>query len=83
MSLEKLEALEGRVRRLVSLVQELTQANESLREELALCRERLAKQEEMVSSWEEERADIRTRIESVIGELDFLECSERVAGGAQ
>ncbi|NKB81941.1 MAG: cell division protein ZapB [Nitrospirales bacterium] len=81
MSLENMEALEVRVRRLVNLVQELKQTNEGLKDDLQQATERLAKQSELFSDWEEERGDIRKRIETVLGDLDFLECSDEVAGG--
>ena len=76
MALEKMEALEARVRGLVDLVQELKRANASLENELRKVRERLVKQEEQNQRWEEERADIRSRIEKVLGELDVLGCVE-------
>ena len=73
MALEKLEALETRIRGLVSLIQDLKRANASLHAELRAARERLMKQEELGRRWEMERHDIRARIEKVLGELDFLE----------
>jgi hypothetical protein len=76
MALEKLEALESRVRGLVGLVQDLKRANAALHGELRAARERLMKQEELGRRWETERLDIRARIEKVLGELDFLESLE-------
>lgn len=76
MALEKLEALEARVRGLVDLVQELKRTNASLESELKKARERLIKQDEQNQLWEEERAGIRSRIEKVLGELDVLGCME-------
>lgn len=76
MSLEKLEALESRVRSLVDLVQELKRTNAALQGELRATRERLMKQEELGRRWEDERIDIKARIEKVLGELDFLECPD-------
>lgn len=75
MSLEKIEALEVRVRKLVDLVVELRQAKANLEEELQVARERLVKQEELSHGWEEERSSIRSRIEKVLGELEFLDNS--------
>lgn len=75
MSLENIEALEVRVRKLVDLVVELRQDKASLEEELQVARERLVKQDEMTQGWDEERTTIRSRIEKVLGELEFLDNS--------
>lgn len=76
MALEKMQALETRVKGLVELVQELKRANAALQAELQATRERLIKQEELSRRWEEERGDIRARIEKVLEDLDFIECIE-------
>ena len=76
VSVEKLQDLEVRVRKLVDLVRELKRANACLQQDLYAARERLIKQEELSHDWEEERTNIRSRIEKVLGELDFLECQE-------
>lgn len=75
MSVEKLETLESRVRKLLDLVVELRQDKSHLEQELEATRERLAKHEEMSGGWEEERTTIRSRIEKVLGELEFLDRS--------
>ncbi len=76
MSLEKLEALEVRVKRLVDMVQDLKQANGVLQQELAQARQSLDQQEGLSQDWEEERAHIRTRIEKVLDDLHFLETQD-------
>ena len=76
MSLEKLEALEVRVKRLVDMVQDLKQANGVLQQELAQARQSLDQQEGLSQDWEEERALIRTRIEKVLDDLHFLETQD-------
>ncbi len=76
MSLEKMETLEVRVRGLVELIQELKQANESLQEQLNVVQEDLSRQEALAREWEEERVNIKLRIEKVLGQLDSLETSE-------
>ena len=81
MSLEKIEALEIRVRKLVDLVVELRRDKAHLEQELQTTRERLAKQEELSGGWEEERTNIRSRIEKVLTELDFLDGSTDSPGG--
>lgn len=75
MSVEKLETLETRVRKLLDLVVELRQEKSHLEQELNATRERLAKHEEMSEGWEEERTTIRSRIEKVLGDLEFLDRS--------
>ena len=76
MSLEKMETLEVRVRGLVELVQELKQANESLQEQLNVVQEDLSRQEALAREWEEERVNLKSRIEGVLDQLDSLETSE-------
>ncbi len=75
VSVEKLETLEVRVRKLLDLVVELRQDKSHLEQELEATRERLSKHEEMSEGWEEERTTIRSRIEKVLGELEFLDRS--------
>lgn len=76
MSLEKMETLEVRVRGLVGLVQELKEANASLEAQLALAQEELSRREGYGREWEEEREDIRLRIEKVLEQLDTMDTSE-------
>lgn len=74
MTLDRLDALEARIRELVKLVQDTKRKNASLEEDLRLTRERLASQDDNNERWERERMDIRSRIEKVLGEMDVLEC---------
>jgi chromosome segregation ATPase len=74
MALDRLDALETRIRDLVKLVQDLKRKNASLEEEIKAARQRLASQDDMNRRWEKERVDIKTRIEKVIGEIELLEC---------
>jgi FtsZ-binding cell division protein ZapB len=74
MALDRLDALETRIRELVKLVQELKRKNASLEEEMKVARQRLASQDDLNRQWERERIDIKSRIEKVIGEIDLLEC---------
>ena len=76
MALEKLEALEARIRGLVDVIQDLKRTNAGLQGELRATRERLMKEEELGRRWEEERGDVKARIEKVLNELDFLDCLE-------
>jgi chromosome segregation ATPase len=74
MTLDRLDALEARIRELVKLVQDTKRKNASLEEDLRLTRQRLASQDDNNERWERERMDIRSRIEKVLGEIDVLEC---------
>jgi FtsZ-binding cell division protein ZapB len=76
MALDRMEALEARVRKMVDMIQDLKETNASLEKELERTRARMEQQESESRRWEEERADIRTRIEKVLGELDSLEALE-------
>jgi len=75
VSVEKMEKLEVRVRKLLDLVVELRQDKSTLEQELESTRERLAKQEDMSEGWEDERSTIRSKIEKVLDELEFLDRS--------
>ena len=72
MSLEKLEALEAGVKRLVDMVQHLRQDNGALQKKLDEARQRLDQQKTLSQDWEEERIHIRKRIEKVLDDLHFL-----------
>lgn len=74
MALDRLDALEGRIRELVKLVQEFKKKNALLEDELKAMRQRLSSQDDMNRQWEQERVDIKARIEKVMGEIDLLEC---------
>ena len=74
MTLDHLDALEIRIRDLVKLVQDLKRKNASLEDDLRLARERVAVRDDGNRRWEQERIDIRSRIEKVLGEIDLLEC---------
>lgn len=75
MSVDKLETLEVRVKKMLDLIVELRRDKSHLEQELESAREQLAKQQEMTEGWEDERGAIRTRIEKVLGELEFLDRS--------
>lgn len=74
MTLDHLDALEIRIRDLVKLVQDIKRKNASLEDDLRLARERVAVRDDENRRWEQERVDIRSRIEKVLGEIDLLEC---------
>ncbi|MEC4890724.1 MAG: hypothetical protein RI101_11760 [Nitrospira sp.] len=76
MALERLDALETRIRDLVKLVQEIKRKNVMLEDELKAARQRIATQDDLNRRWEQERVDIKARIEKVMGEIELLECLE-------
>jgi hypothetical protein len=76
MAMDRLDALESRVKDLVRLVHELKKRNTALEDDLKSLRERLAEQSDSNKRWERERQDIKARVEKVLGEIELLECME-------
>jgi len=76
MALDRLDALESRIRDLVKLVQELKKKNAAAEEELKIVRQRLTVKVDSNRRWEQERVDIKSRIERVLGDIELLECLE-------
>jgi FtsZ-binding cell division protein ZapB len=73
MALDRLDALETRIRDLVKLVHELKKKNAALEEDLKALRQRYVEQSDSNRRWERERTDIKSRIEKVLGEIELLE----------
>lgn len=80
MAVDKLASLEARVRDLLELIQTLKRENAGLKGDLRAARERLVRQQSSGDQWVTERADIKTRIEKVLNDLDSLEFVESVQG---
>jgi len=76
MALDRLDALESRIRDLVKLVQELRKKNAASEEELKVARRRLAERDDANRRWEQERVDIKLRIERVLSDIELVECLE-------
>lgn len=76
MALDRLDALETRIKDLVKLVHELKKKNAALEEDIKTIRQRYAEQSDSNRRWERERVDIKSRIEKVLGEIELLECLE-------
>lgn len=76
MALDRLDALESRIRDLVKLVQELKNKNATAEEEIKVVRQRLAVKDDSNRRWEQERVDIKSRVEKVLGDIELLECFE-------
>jgi SMC interacting uncharacterized protein involved in chromosome segregation len=74
MALDRLDAFESRIRDLVKLVQELKKKNAAIEEELKIARRRFAEKDEANRRWEQERVDIKSRIERVLNDIELLEC---------
>ena len=76
MALDRLDALEDRIKDLVKLVQDLKKRNAAIEAELTVRRQRLAEKDDSNRRWEQERVDIKSRIEKVLGDIELLECFE-------
>lgn len=76
MALDRLDALEDRIKDLVKLIQELKKKNAAAEEELKVVRQRLVEKDDSNRRWEQERIDIKSRIEKVLGDVELLECFE-------
>ena len=73
MSLEQLNALESRIRRLVDLVQQAQRENATLRRKLHAAQEQLREQEQQLRDKDNEQTGMCDRIERILGELDGIE----------
>jgi chromosome segregation ATPase len=73
MALDRLDALETRIKDLVKLIQELKKRNTGLEDDLRLTRQRLADESDSNRRWAKERTDIKSRVEKVLGDIEVLE----------
>jgi chromosome segregation ATPase len=73
MALDRLDALETRIRDLVKPIQELKKRNAGLEDDLRLTRQRLADESDSNRRWAKERTDIKSRVEKVLGDIEVLE----------
>ena len=73
MALDRLDALETRIKDLVKLIQELKKRNAGLEDDLRQARERLANETDSNRRWARERTDIKVRIEKVLSDIEVLE----------
>ena len=73
MALDRLDALETRIKDLVKLIQELKKRNAGLEDDLKLTRQRLADESDSNRRWAKERTDIGARIEKVLSDIEVLE----------
>jgi FtsZ-binding cell division protein ZapB len=77
MSLEKLNALESRVRSLVHLVQEVKRENATLKVQLSATQQHLREHEQRLRDKENEQTSMQDRIERILGELDAVEHGDK------
>jgi chromosome segregation ATPase len=73
MALDRLDALETRIKDLVKLIQELKKRNAGLEDDLRLTRQRLTDESDSNRRWAKERTDIKSRIEKVLSDIEVLE----------
>jgi len=73
MALDRLDALETRIKDLVKLIQELKKRNAGLEDDLRLTRQRLADESDSNRRWTRERTDIKARVEKVLSDIEVLE----------
>ena len=73
MALDRLDALETRIKDLVKLIQELKKRNAGLEDDLRQARQRLADESDSNRRWVRERTDIKVRIEKVLSDIEVLE----------
>ena len=73
MALDRLDALETRIKDLVKLIQELKKRNAGLEDDLRSIRQRLADESDSNRRWARERTDIKARIEKVLSDIEVLE----------
>ena len=73
MALDRLDALETRIKDLVKLIQELKKRNAGLEDDLRLTRQRLTDESDSNRRWARERTDIKSRIEKVLSDIEVLE----------
>ena len=73
MALDRLDALETRIKDLVKLIQEVKKRNAGLEDDLRSIRQRLADESDSNRRWARERTDIKARIEKVLSDIEVLE----------
>ncbi len=73
MALDRLDALETRIKDLVKLIQELKKRDAGLEDDLRQARQRLADESDSNRRWARERTDIKSRIEKVLSDIEVLE----------
>ena len=73
MALDRLDALETRIKDLVKLIQELKKRNAGLEDDLRSFPRSTASAGTSNRRWARERTDIKSRIEKVLSDIEVLE----------
>ena len=68
--MEKLEILEVQIRRMMEMLKQLKSEKSLLETEIKMMSERTMKLEEENHFWENEKTEIRGRIEKILGEIE-------------
>jgi chromosome segregation ATPase len=75
MSLESLRVLEGRVEDVLGRHSAVCAQRDRLQEQLEQARTRIAELSSQIETYEKERAQVRARVESMLGRLEGLDLS--------
>jgi hypothetical protein len=73
MALDRLDALETRIKDLVKIFHVLKKRKAGLEDDLRLSRQRLTDESDSNRRWARERTDIKARIEKVLSDIEVLE----------
>jgi hypothetical protein len=68
--MEKLEILEVQIRRMMEMIKQLKSEKSLLETEIKMMSQRTMKLEEENHFWENEKSEIRGRIEKILGEIE-------------
>jgi TolA-binding protein len=75
MSLESLKVLEGRVGDILGRHAHVVAERDRLQEQLKQAQARIAEMSGQLETYEKERAQVRARVESILGRLEGLDLS--------
>lgn len=75
MSLETLKVLEGKVENVLGRQLALKDERDRLQEQLKQAQARIAELNGQLATYEKERAQVRARVESILGRLEGLDLS--------
>jgi septal ring factor EnvC (AmiA/AmiB activator) len=75
MSLDRLKLLEGRVDEALARHSALSAERDRLQEELKQAQTRITEMTGQLATFEKERAQVRARVESILGRLEGLDLS--------
>jgi FtsZ-binding cell division protein ZapB len=70
--MEKLEKLEIQIRKMMEMIKLLKSEKALLETETKMMTEKILKLEEQNSYWENEKGEIRARIEKILGEMESI-----------